>query len=57
MKSIAILLLLALPPLLAAEPASREELVKWLRAESTRPPADWPAPTLETALPAAAVDE
>ena len=47
MKSIAILLLLALPPLLAAEPASREELVKWLRAEYTRPPADWPAPTLD----------
>jgi cytochrome c peroxidase len=32
---------------LAAEPASREELIQWLRSEYTKPPAEWPQPTLD----------
>ena len=29
------------------EPATREELVRWLRAEYARPSAEWPKPTLD----------
>ncbi len=29
------------------EPATRDELVRWLRAEYAKPPAEWPEPTLD----------
>lgn len=29
------------------EPATRDELVRWLRAEYAKPPAEWPKPTLD----------
>lgn len=31
----------------ASEPATREELVQWLRIEYAKPPAEWPKPTLD----------
>lgn len=38
---------LALASAAAAEPASREDLIRWLRTEYAKPPADWPPPTLD----------
>jgi cytochrome c peroxidase len=32
------------------EPATREELVRWLRVEYTKPPAGWPKPTLDAGV-------
>lgn len=49
MKSLAIVftLLAACAHATSEEPASREELVKWLRTEYAKPPAEWPKPTVD----------
>ena len=47
-----IILHLCLPLAVAdeAQPVGREELIRWLRAEYSKPPAQWPAPTLDEGI-------
>lgn len=47
---ILVLLLIQVTSVHSEEPKEREELIRWLRSEYTKPPSEWPKPTLDDGI-------